>query len=66
MNESIASQIEAIGGAIKAPQLAQLLGVTRNTIYEWANEGRIPHLRMGRSIRFDTARLAAWVRSREH
>jgi excisionase family DNA binding protein len=40
-------------------ELAELLGLTRGTIYEWVETRRIPHLRLGRSIRFRPSDVAA-------
>lgn len=35
-----------------APELADYLGLPRRSIYYWANKGSIPHVRVGRSLRF--------------
>ena len=38
-----------------------MLGVHRNTIYRWANERRIPHVRAGGAVRFDLDQLGRWI-----
>jgi excisionase family DNA binding protein len=38
--------------ALTARQLAEVLQVTPRTVYSLARQGRIPHLRVGRSLRF--------------
>ena len=42
-------------------QAAALLAVRKSWVYEAAREGRIPHLHVGRHLRFTRAALAAWV-----
>jgi len=39
---------------VTATRLATTLGVTPCTIYRWAKRGRIPCLRLGRKLRFDS------------
>ena len=34
-------------------QLAEILQVTERTLYDMAKTGKIPHLRIGRRLRFD-------------
>jgi excisionase family DNA binding protein len=33
--------------------LAERLQIKRSTLYAWAQQGRIPHRKLGRLIRFD-------------
>lgn len=44
-----------------APEAAALLRVTENRVYELAKRGMIPHARIGRQLRFDEAKLLAWL-----
>ncbi len=37
---------------LTATELADFLGLPRRSIYYWANKGLIPHVRVGRSLRF--------------
>lgn len=57
------SRIERERGALTAPKLAGLLGMSRATIYELASRGRIPHFRIGSMVRFDPTVIAAWLRA---
>ena len=41
--------------------VARYLGVTERHIRKLVQERRIPHVRWGRLIRFDTKQVAAWV-----
>lgn len=42
---------------------AEHLNHTRRTIEEWVARGRIPYLKIGRSVRFDPAALDEWLAS---
>ncbi len=46
-----------------ASQVAQRLGIHRNRLYLLVRTGRIPHLHVGRSLRFDPDAIRAWERS---
>jgi excisionase family DNA binding protein len=38
---------------VNAQQLAEVLGVSKSTVLEQAARGRIPHYRIGKSVRFN-------------
>jgi len=59
----IADQIEKIGRALTAEDLAKLLSVSRVTIFKQAATGRIPSFRVGTCVRFDPRAVANWLRS---
>ena len=61
----LATRIQRWPHALTAPELAELLGFGKTTIYDLAKRGGIPHYRMAGSIRFDPATTAAWLRNRE-
>jgi excisionase family DNA binding protein len=60
----LATKIEEFGRALTVPEVAKLLGFSRSALYEMVNNCRIPHHRIGSSIRFDPQELADWWRSR--
>jgi excisionase family DNA binding protein len=62
---SLASRIEQTPHALTAKELGLLLGLGRSAVYQLAQAGRIPSLRLGTTIRFDPLRIAAWLRQRE-
>jgi excisionase family DNA binding protein len=47
--------------ALSLTQVADLLSLSRNKIYNLVRAGQIPHLRIGASIRFDGQALASWL-----
>src|ERR1035441_6651299 len=57
------SHIERCKGALTAPALATLLGMSRTTIYEMAATNRLPYYRIGCMVRFDPVTIAEWLRS---
>ena len=49
-----------------AEQVGELLGVPASWVYGEARAGRIPHLRLGRYIRFSRESIEEWARELEH
>jgi len=47
---------------VKAPKASARTGLPVATLYEGAAAGRIPHIRVGRSVWFSLAALEAWIR----
>ena len=48
---------------LQADEAAQLLGIDRKTVYEYANRGEIPHRRLGRRLLFSRSAILAWLDS---
>jgi excisionase family DNA binding protein len=42
-------------------QTAERLQIKRSTLYSWAAQGTIPHLKLGRLLRFDPDEIDAWL-----
>jgi len=62
-NLSLADQIAMTGHALTANELAEILAVSRITIFKQAKAGRIPSFRIGTCVRFDPVVVAKWLRS---
>ncbi len=45
-------------------QIAELIGVKRSTIYQWTHQGFIPHVKLGRLVRFSETAVMKWVEDR--
>lgn len=56
--------VESRDCALKAGELAKLLGVTRQHIYKMAANGAIPSFRIGASVRFDPRQVSEWLKMR--
>ena len=59
---SLANRIERMGRALTADELAEMLTVSRITIFKLAKAGRIPCFRIGTCVRFDPRAVATWLR----
>jgi excisionase family DNA binding protein len=46
--------------SMEAKDVAEILGVTKPSIYKYARTGEIPSIRLGTSVRFDPKKLAEW------
>ncbi len=46
---------------MSAEDAAQYLGIALITLRRWAQQGRIPHLRAGRLLKFRIADLDRWI-----
>lgn len=46
---------------LDVPQAASLLAVGRNTIYMLVARNKIPHRRLGKTIRFSRSALMSWL-----
>ena len=44
-------------------ECASFLRISRNKAYDLINEGRLPHIRLGRSLRVPRRGLDAWIAS---
>lgn len=46
-----------------ADEVAAFLGVDRNTVYDYAGRGEIPHRRLGKRLLFSRSALVSWLGS---
>ena len=44
-----------------ADEVAEFLGVDRNTVYDFASRGVIPHQRLGKRLLFRRGAVVAWL-----
>lgn len=47
--------------AVRLRQVTRLLNVSERTVRLWVKEGRIPHMRVGRTLLFPVAELQRWL-----
>ena len=45
-------------------EIAALLGVAESTIYQWTHQEFIPHIKLGRFVRFKQKQVEEWVEKR--
>ncbi len=48
---------------LKAQEVAGQTGLPLARVYELAREGQLPHVRLGRALRFDPTAVAEWLRN---
>ena len=60
---TLADQIERLGRALTAKELARILSVSTITIFKRAKAGRIRCFRIGTCVRFDPRAVANWLRA---
>lgn len=46
---------------IDITELSDRLGIPKNTLYDWAAFGRIPHLKIGKLLRFEPTAIEEWL-----
>jgi excisionase family DNA binding protein len=46
--------------------VSEWLQVKPSTIYLWAEHGGIPHMKLGRLLRFDAKEIEAWLQQQRH
>jgi len=42
-------------------EIAEVLGVQPSTIYQWTHQGYIPHVKLGKFVRFKEKDVEKWV-----
>lgn len=58
----VASGMDAsVGEVMTADEVAAFLGVDRNTVYDYAGRGVIPHQRVGKRLLFRRGGVVAWL-----
>ena len=65
LNDSgLADDIRERTALLDALEVAELLKVSKETIYKWAKRRALPCIRFGKDcIRFDPKQLADWIQS---
>jgi excisionase family DNA binding protein len=64
LKTSLPDHLETIDHGMTTTELAAALGVSRSSIYDMAQAGRIPCYRVGTHVRFDPHIVAVWLRAR--
>jgi excisionase family DNA binding protein len=54
-------QSVAVPRLLNAVEAAEFLGISRNSLYIWVREGRVPHYKIGTAVRFDVDDLRRWL-----
>ena len=49
---------------LSVEEIAEYLGVQPSTIYQWTHQGFIPHIKLGRFVRFREKDVVKWLERR--
>ena len=49
---------------IEIDELSLMLGVSKNTLYDWCAVKKIPHIKMGKFLRFNAAEIENWLQAK--
>ena len=49
---------------LRIEELSEYMGTPVATLYTWTHQKKIPHLKMGRSVRFDLREIETWLNER--
>jgi len=49
---------------LTSQEIADYLGVKLSTIYSWTHLGFIPHIKVGRLVRFKESDVRSWLKKR--
>lgn len=59
--EPVAVIADTTRDVMTADEVAEFLGVDRNTVYDFASRGVIPHQRLGKRLLFRRGAVVAWL-----
>lgn len=57
--------VDSASRLLEAEDVANYLGVRTDWVYREVRAGRLPHIRLGRAVRFRRESIEAWIDSRE-
>ncbi len=49
---------------IGVKEMSEYLGLTEGTLYVWVCQKRIPHLKIGKALRFDMREIENWLKDK--
>lgn len=58
--------MKSIKKVLTATEVAELLGVNRETVYRLARNNLIPHFHVGSTVRFSKDKIEEWIVGEKH
>jgi len=58
----ISGQIKKEKQLLDTNEASEFLGIKKNTLYEWVIQRKIPHIKVGRLVKFKQEDLEAWLK----
>lgn len=65
MNQRLAIRESELPEFLKPHEVAEFLGVSRNTIYRWCKSGELEKVKVRNTLRIKKSTLLSWVTARE-
>jgi len=56
---------EVVKMVMDVHQLAKEIGISEGGIYHWVSQKKIPHIKIGRNVRFDSEAIKAWLEKKK-
>jgi excisionase family DNA binding protein len=47
---------------IDIQQAAHITGISTTTLYKWVGQRKVPHIKLGRLVKFDPGKLDEWIK----
>jgi excisionase family DNA binding protein len=63
-NEVVSGQIAKQKHLLNTIEAAEYLGISKNTLYEWIVQRKIPYVKVGRLVKFRREDLETWLKGR--
>jgi len=60
----VSGQISREKQLLSTSEASEFLGIKKNTLYEWIIQKKIPHIKVGRLVKFKREDLEAWLKRR--
>jgi len=60
----VSDQISKEKQLLNTKEAAEFLGISKNTLYEWIIQKKIPHIKVGRLVKFRREDLKEWLKKR--
>jgi len=60
----VSGQIKKEKQLLDTKEASEFLGISKNTLYEWILQRKIPHIKVGRLVKFRREDLEAWLKRR--
>jgi excisionase family DNA binding protein len=65
MQHTLTRHLKTLNHYLDVIGVSEFLGLAQETIYRLCREGILPHLKVGKSLRFDPRQLALWIQKQE-
>ena len=60
----VSGQIQKEKQLLDTKEAAEYLGISKNTLYEWIIQGKVPYIKVGRLVKFRKEDIEAWLKRR--